>query len=87
MRHAAARSFWAAYRQLPEPIRQLARRNYQLLREDHLHPSLHFKEVNAKKRLWSARVGIHYRALALAVPEGYVWVWIGHHAVYDRLIK
>jgi hypothetical protein len=87
MKHAAARSFWSTYRQLPEHIRQLARRNYQLLRENPLHPSLHFKEVNAPKRLWSARVGLHYRALALSVPEGFVWVWIGHHATYDRLIQ
>ncbi|MFI0398784.1 MAG: hypothetical protein ACH34X_06875 [Thiolinea sp.] len=58
-----------------------------MLREDPLDPSIHFKEVNAAKQLWSARVGIHYRALALAVPEGYVWIWIGHHAEYDQLIQ
>ena len=28
-----------------------------------------------------------HSALALSVPEGYVWVWIGDHTTYDRLIK
>ena len=87
MKHGAHRNFWQAYRQLPAPIRQLARKNYQLLREDVFHPSLHFKEVNQAKNYWSARVGLDYRALAKKVPEGYIWVWIGHHSVYDRLIK
>ncbi|MEI9999683.1 MAG: hypothetical protein WDO13_11205 [Verrucomicrobiota bacterium] len=37
--------------------------------------------------LWSVRVGQHYRALAEV--EGYqvTWLWIGHHAEYDALIR
>ena len=36
-----------------------------MLKRDPHHPSLRFKKVG---RLWSARVGIHYRAVA--VEEG-----------------
>ena len=36
---------------------------------------------------WSARVGISYRALGKERVEGIVWMWIGSHAEYDRLLK
>jgi hypothetical protein len=41
-------------------IRGLADKNFQLLKADSLHPSLHFKKVG---KVWSARVGFHYRAV------------------------
>jgi hypothetical protein len=68
---------------LPREVRQLADANYQLLKSDLTHPSLHFKKVG---RFRSARVGIHYRALAVEAGEDIVWFWIGHHSEYDRLI-
>jgi hypothetical protein len=36
---------------------------------------------------WSVRVGIGYRALAVAGDDGPVWFWIGSHAEYDRIIQ
>ena len=45
--------------------------------------SLHLKKIG---RFWSARVGAHYRALAVEAPDGLVWFWIGSHADYDRLL-
>jgi hypothetical protein len=44
---------------------------------------LRFKKVG---RMWSARVGIHYRAAAVEDGPDIVWFWIGHHSEYDRLI-
>jgi hypothetical protein len=44
---------------------------------------LHFKKVG---KLWSVRVGAHYRALATEVEGGMYWVWIGTHADYGKLI-
>jgi len=44
---------------------------------------LHFKKVG---RFWSARVGLHYRALAVEADDILVWFWIGSHSEYDRLI-
>jgi hypothetical protein len=84
VRHFASPDFWAAYRNLPEPIRNLADKNFALLKSEPRHPSLHFKKIG---KLWSARVGLHYRALATEVDGDLVWFWIGSHAEYDRLIK
>jgi hypothetical protein len=84
MRHFASPGFWAAYEKLPEPIRELADRNYALLKADPRHPSLHLKKIG---RFWSVRVGLRYRALAVEVEDGLLWFWIGSHADYDALIR
>jgi hypothetical protein len=84
MRHQTTADFWACYNQLPEAVRKLADANYELLKSDPRHPSLHFKRVG---QLWSVRVGIGFRALAVEGDEGPIWFWIGSHAEYDRLIK
>ncbi|WP_245537351.1 hypothetical protein [Thiocystis violascens] len=69
---------------MPEQVQQLARKNYELLKENPRHPSLRFKKFG---KLWSARVGGNHRALAMEDEDGYVWVWIGTHEEYDRLIN
>ena len=84
MTHFATPEFWYHYRQLPEGIRELADKNFALLRSDPAHPSLRFKRIGA---YWSVRVGLHYRALARARSEGAVWFWIGHHGEYDRTLR
>jgi hypothetical protein len=84
MNHHASPRFWACYRRLPEDIQALADRAYQLLRNDSRHPSLHFKKVG---ELWSVRVGLHYRALAVEDGNDLLWVWIGTHSEYDHLVR
>jgi len=81
--HRATPDFWHCYRRLPEEVRQLADRCYEMLRQDPRHPSLHFKKVGS---LWSVRVGLHYRALAVEDATDIVWFWIGTHAEYDGLV-
>lgn len=83
MNHLATPDFWDCYNKLPASVRNVADKNFDLLKRDSSHPSLHFKKV---VRFWSARVGIQYRALAVEAGEDLVWFWIGSHAEYDRLI-
>ncbi len=83
MKHKATPRFWAAYDNLPAPIKKLADAQYGLLNTDPRHPSLQFKKVG---RYWSVRVGLRYRALAVEIDGGFLWFWIGSHADYDRLI-
>jgi hypothetical protein len=84
MKHFASGGFWKAYHGLPDEVRGLADKNFELLKNDSRHPSLHFKQIG---KLWSVRVGRHYRALGLDKPDGVLWFWVGSHAEYDRLIK
>ncbi|OGP58774.1 MAG: hypothetical protein A2V67_18115 [Deltaproteobacteria bacterium RBG_13_61_14] len=83
MRHFASPGFWDCFQRLPEKVRQLAERNFELLKRDPQHPSLHFKKIG---RYRSVRVGLSYRALAIEIPEGLLWFWIGSHSEYDRLL-
>ena len=84
MRHSATSRFWASYEALPTEVRALADKNFELLRLNRQHPSLQFKQVG---KFWAARAGIHHRALALEVDDGFLWVWVGSHADYDKLIR
>jgi hypothetical protein len=84
LRHEALPEFWYHYRRLPNEIQELADKNFQLLKANERHPSLHFKRIGV---LWSVRVGLRYRALALdEPPDRVVWFWIGHHDEYDHLV-
>lgn len=83
MRHRASKKFWQHYNDLPDEIRDLADKNYELLKASPQHPSLHFKKVGD---FWSARVGLSHRALAIEEGDDLVWFWIGKHDEYDRLI-
>jgi hypothetical protein len=83
LNHYASPRFWALYEVLPSEIRELADKNYQLLKSDPRHPSLHFKKIG---NLWSVRIGSHYRALDTPVEGGIYWVWIGTHADYDKVV-
>jgi hypothetical protein len=83
LNHTASRRFWALYEALPKPAREIADKNFQLLKSDPKHPSLHFKRI---ANVWSVRVGDHYRALGHDVPGGVQWFWIGRHADYDQIV-
>jgi hypothetical protein len=82
--HHASPDFWTCYHALPAPIRDLADKAFELLKENPQHPSLHFKKVG---RFWSARVSLNYRAIGVDAPDGIVWFWIGTHTEYDKLIR
>jgi hypothetical protein len=83
VRHRANAKFWRFYQQLPADIQKLADKNFALLKQEPQHPSLHFKKVG---RFWSARIGIHYRAVAVQAEAELVWFWIGRHDEYELII-
>ncbi len=85
MRHFRDPGFKPLYDALPQQVRDLADKNFALLKQNPKHPSLHFKRV--RNSLWSVRVGRGYRALAIEGKDGFQWFWIGSHAQYDRLIS
>ena len=87
MTHFTSPEFWPLYYALPLRVRRDADKYFSLLKSDPNHPSVHLKKVGD---LWSARAGIHYRAVGLDAPgeeNGILWFWIGSHADYDHLIR
>jgi hypothetical protein len=79
--------FRAAFQALPEPVKRHARKAYQLFRENPRHPSLQFREVEAAPSVYSVRIGIHHRAVAVLTGDELVWFWIGSHAEYDKILR
>ncbi|NOU21718.1 MAG: hypothetical protein HOO93_07995 [Methyloglobulus sp.] len=84
MIHKAASSFWDCYEKLQLETQELADKNFLLLKSDPNHPSLQFKKVG---KVWSVRVGLHYRAIATQIDGGFLWVWIGIHTDYEKLLQ
>ncbi|NEP14502.1 MAG: hypothetical protein F6K14_30760 [Symploca sp. SIO2C1] len=82
--HRTTPQFWQRFNALPESVQRLARKNYDLLKANPAHPSLNFKKVG---QYWSVRVGLSHRALAVEDGSDFIWVWIGEHDTYDRLIR
>ena len=81
--HRTTSRFWDCFDNLPHPIRTLAEGNFVLLKKNLQHPSLHFKRVG---NFWSVRIGLNYRALAIKDGPDFIWVWIGTHDEYERMI-
>lgn len=84
MRHYASPSFWESYRALHPSIQRLADKNFELLKANPTHPSLHLKKVG---KYWSVRVGKKHRALAIEIEDGLLWFWIGTHTAYEALLQ
>ena len=82
--HRATPEFLRLVNALPPSVQRVARRNFDLLKSGPRHPSLQFKKVGG---FWSARVGRSYRALAIEDRGDFIWVWIGNHDDYTRMIR
>lgn len=89
MQHRATFAFWQAYKALLLNVRNRADKQFALLKSNRQHPSLQFKKVGESRgqEVWSARVTLNYRALALKRANGFLWFWIGDHESYGRLIS
>ena len=71
---------------LPRGVQRDAKRAYRLFQTNPAHPGLQFKELEGEQDVYSARIGLEYRALAVMRKDRIVWYWIGGHAEYDRLV-
>lgn len=82
--HRTTDRFWKCFESLPAAIQKVSKKNFELLKKNPLHPSLHFKKVG---KFWSVRAGIGHRALAVEDGEDFIWVWIGTHSEYERMLS
>ena len=87
MKSKATRRFWKAYAGLPLHAQALAAKTYGLWRQNHQHPSLHFKKLKGGENRFSVRVGGHYRAIGHLAGDTAEWVWIGTHEDYNKLVS
>lgn len=72
---------------LPPHVRRQALEAYRTWMRDPWHSSLQFKQIHATQPIFSARIGLDWRAVCVRTGDTAVWYFIGSHADYDRLIK
>jgi hypothetical protein len=63
-----------------------AKRAYLLFQSNPAHPGFQFKKLEGEDNIYSVRIGLGYRALAVMRKDQIVWYWIGSHSGYDRLV-
>ncbi len=86
MNSRTTRQFRSLFSALPAHVQRQAREAYRLFRADTTHPGLRFKQVHGDPPIYSARVGISYRAVCVRDRNNLVWFWIGSHAAYDQFL-
>jgi hypothetical protein len=86
MKSYTTRQFRRLFASLPRHVQDQTRHAYRLFRQNVAHRGLHFKRVFADPPMYSARVGIGYRAVGVLDGDTIIWFWIGSHANYDRLL-
>ena len=83
----ANKRFREAFQELPPHIQHRARMAYQTFQQNPNHPSLQFKRVHPIQPIFSARVGLGYRAVGVREGDVVIWFWIGTHTDYERLLS
>mgnify|MGYP001478954888 CR=1 FL=1 len=81
-------SFRKTFDSLPSEVQERAREAFSRFREDPQHPGLRLKRVHSSKPIYSVRVTLAYRALAVRHEDDqWIWFWIGSHTDYDQLLQ
>jgi hypothetical protein len=86
MTSRTTRQFWRLFSDLPFDAQRDAKRAYRLFQSNPMHPGLQFKKLEGEDGIYSVRIGLDYRALAVMKKDRLVWYWIGGHSEYDRLV-
>ena len=86
MQSRTTRQFWRLFSDLPLDVQREAKRAYSLFQTNPAHSSLQFKKLEGEQNIYSARIGLGYRALAVMSKGRVIWYWIGSHSEYDRLV-
>ena len=84
MNHFASTRYWEYYRELPQAIQESTDKQFEILKQNPFHPSLHHEKVG---NYWSVRIGMRFRALSVKKDGDFLWFWIGSHAEYDKHIS
>lgn len=87
MRSKTTLKFRTLNANLPKPVQTLVVKQFNLWKKNQNYPSLQFKLIQISKQIYSIRIGLNYRALAVLDVDTYVWFGIGTHEEYNQLIN
>ena len=84
MNNRTVAEFWSLFEKLPAAVQEQARSTFERFRKNPNHPSLRFKPLKRYPSVYSVRIGLQYRAVALRSGDTLRWFWIGSHAEFDK---
>jgi mRNA-degrading endonuclease RelE of RelBE toxin-antitoxin system len=87
MKSRTTERFRRSLARLPSNVQEQARHAFRVWRESPHHPSLQFKRIHSRDPIYSVRIGINWRALAVLRDNSAVWFWIGPHSEYETLVS
>ena len=87
MNSRVTEDFMLCFARLPAYVREQARRAYRLWSSNPSHPGIQFKRIHTTELIFSARVGLGWRALGILEGNTVTWFWIGSHAEYDTIVS
>ena len=79
------RQFRTLLAKLPAEVQEHAKRAYRTFQGNPLHPGLQFKKLEGEEAIYSARIGLGYRAVGAINGNRVIWFWVGNHADFDRM--
>jgi hypothetical protein len=83
----ATQKFWKCFELLPSEIQDKAKQTYHGWKADPFNPQFSFKQMNSKRAVFSIRIALKYRALAIKQNNTKIWFWIGSHEDYNNLVN
>ncbi|RPH51752.1 MAG: hypothetical protein EHM85_05615 [Desulfobacteraceae bacterium] len=82
------KAFKSLFNNLPDNIKESARKQYKVFLENQSHPSLRRKQVgstrNNRFKVYEVTICMGYRATYFRDEDVYVWFWIGTHDSFDK---
>jgi hypothetical protein len=76
---------WRRYNAPAPDVQKPADKNFQLFRINPRHPSLRFERKAPE--LCPVRVSSGHRAQARQLDDNLIWLWIGTHDEYERILR
>lgn len=83
MKSSTSPDFWKAYKTLDTEIKEKIKNTFKLWEINPRHPSLRFKKIG---KIWSIRIDMNYRALALLKNDKFYWFCVGNHDDYKKIL-
>jgi hypothetical protein len=86
MKSVTTERFRECYYKLPDYVKLATKKAYSKWKVNPFEMGLHFKKLHPNE-IYSVRITISYRALAVKEADTYIWFWIGSHAEYDKMLS
>ena len=79
--------FWTQFARLPAEVQEQAKPSGPFARSEAIPstPACSLRNSKEEERMYSARIGLGYRAVGTLKATRVVWFWIGKHSDFDRM--